>query len=158
MNKTTCSLLIEVKMQSFMTKSLLWLSGCTDHLKEKAQFVQNMTFRLWEKAIAQLQKMFRTIAMNTNATISVMLVCQFVYAETLFDFEGWVEKTLYRKTVVMDFLCAYNFIKKGLQHMGFPVNIAKPSRTTTLQNICKHCPFDSVNTFDMIRFYHILVA
>ena len=62
--------------------------------------------------------------MNTNATISVMLVCQFVYAEPLFDFEGWLEKAVHRKILVMDCLYACNFIKKWLQHRCFPVNFA----------------------------------
>ena len=30
--------------------------------------------------------------MNTYTTISIMLVCKFVYAEALFDFMGWLEK------------------------------------------------------------------
>ena len=41
-----------------------------------------------EKTIGQLRKMFREVAMNTHATISVMLVCEFVYAEELLDFKG----------------------------------------------------------------------
>ena len=40
------------------------------------------------KKIAQLRIMFCKIPMNTHATICVMLVCQFFYAEVLFDFEG----------------------------------------------------------------------
>ena len=42
--------------------------------KSNAQFVQNMTFGLWEKMIAQVRKMFFKIPMNTRATISVMLI------------------------------------------------------------------------------------
>ena len=56
------------------------------------QFIQNTTFGLWEKTIAQLREMFQKIPMNTHVTISIMLVCQFVYAEVLFDFKGWLEK------------------------------------------------------------------
>ena len=29
---------------------------------------------------------------STHATIFVKLVCQFIYAEALFDFEGWLKK------------------------------------------------------------------
>ena len=57
-------------------------------IKENAKFVQNKTFGLWEKTIAQLWNIFCKMPMNTRATISVMLLCQFVYAEALFDFEG----------------------------------------------------------------------
>ena len=56
--------------------------------------------------------MFRKITMNTHATIPVMLVCQFVYAEALFYFEGELEKILHTKTLLMDSLYACNFIKK----------------------------------------------
>ena len=44
--------------------------------------------------------------MDTHATISVLLVCQFVYAEALLDFKGWLEKTLHKKALVMDSLYA----------------------------------------------------
>ena len=56
--------------------------------KGNAQFVQNMTFGLWEKMIAQVRKMFFKTPMNTRATISVMLLYLFAYTEALFDFEG----------------------------------------------------------------------
>ena len=51
------------------------------------------------------------MTLNTNAIISVMLVCRFVYAKTLLDFEGRLEKTRYRKTIA-DILHACKFIKK----------------------------------------------
>ena len=98
--------------------------------KGNAQFVKNMTFGLWGKTIAQFRKIFHKIPMNTHATISIMLVCQSVYAEALFDFKGWLEKTLDKKALVMDSLYAWKFIKKWLEHICFPVNFAKPSRTT----------------------------
>ena len=41
-----------------------------------------------EKTIVQLRKMFCEIPINTRATISVRLLCEFVYAEVLFHFEG----------------------------------------------------------------------
>ena len=88
-----------------------------------------------EKTIGQLRKMFREIAMNTHATISVMLVCEFVYAEELLDFKGWLENTLYRKTL------ENNFIKKWLQRKCFPLNFEKRSRTTILQNMCEQTFF-----------------
>ena len=47
--------------------------------------------------------MFRKIPINTRVTISVMLLCQFVYAEALFDFEGVLENSTKR---------VWNFIKK----------------------------------------------
>ena len=111
---------------------LFWTRPGRLLLKGNVQLVQNAAFGLWEKTIAQLRKMFRTIPMNRYAIISVMLVCRFVYAKTLLDFEGWLEKTRHRKTIVMDILYACNFIKKWLQHRCFPVNFAKLSRATTL--------------------------
>ena len=47
----------------------------TRYLKGNAQFVQNTTFGLYEKMIAQRRKMFCEIRINTRATISVMLLC-----------------------------------------------------------------------------------
>ena len=41
-----------------------------------------------QKMIAQPRKTFCKIPMDT---ISVMLLCWFVYAEVLFDFEEWLE-------------------------------------------------------------------
>ena len=35
--------------------------------------------------------MFRKIPINTRVTISVMLLCQFVYAEALFDFRVFLK-------------------------------------------------------------------
>ena len=58
-----------------------------EHIKGNAQFVQNTTFGIREKTIAQFRKMFRKIPINAHASISVMLVYQFVFAEALFDFE-----------------------------------------------------------------------
>ena len=81
--------------------------------------------------------MFRKISMNTQATIPAMLVCRFVYAEALLDFDKWLEKTLHGKTLVMDSLYACNFIKKWLWHRCFSMNFAKLSRKTGLWNICK---------------------
>lgn len=60
------------------------------NIKENAQFIQNKTFGLWEQMIAQLRKSFCKIPINTLVT-SVMLLCRFVYAEALFDFQGWLE-------------------------------------------------------------------
>ena len=132
--------------------------------KGNAQFVQNTTFGLWEKTIAQFRKMFRKIPMNTHATISVMLVCQFAYAEALLDFKGWLEKTLHKKALVMDSLYAWNFIKKWLQHICFPVNFANFQEQLLRKTYANRCFFiilfiylfffffDSVNTFDVLRF------
>ena len=90
-----------------------------------------------KKMIAQLRKMFPKIPMNTYVTISVLLLCSFVYTEVLFDFEGWFEKALHRKTLVIGCLYACNFIKKWLQHSCFPMNFTKYSRTYILWNICE---------------------
>ena len=49
--------------------------------------------------------------MNTYAIISVMLVCRFVYAKTLLDFERLLEKIRYRKTIVMDILHPATLLK-----------------------------------------------
>ena len=57
--------------------------------------------------IAQLRKMFRKISINTRVNISVMLLCQFVYAEALFDFEGVLENST---KIIEKHVC--NFIKK----------------------------------------------
>ena len=132
-------------------------------LKVKAQFVQNTTFGLWEKTIAQLRKMFRKVPMNTHATISCMLLCWFVYAEALFDFEGRLEKTLHRKTLVMDSLYACRFIKKRLQHRCFLWILQDCQEhlfceTSANRCCCCCCCFDSVNTFDVIRIYHVLAV
>ena len=70
--------------------------------------------------------MFPKIAMNAHVTISFTLVCEFVYANELLDFKGWLENTLYRKTP------ENNSIKKWLQHKCFPLNLQKRSRTTIL--------------------------
>ena len=90
-----------------------------------------------KKMIAQLRKMFPKIPMNTYVTISVLLLCSFAYTEVLFDFEGWFEKALHRKTLVIGCLYACNFIKKWLQHSCFPMNFTKYSRTYILWNICE---------------------
>ena len=103
-------------------------------LKGNVQFVQNTTFGLWEKTIAQLRKMFRKIPMNTYAIISVMLVCRFVYAKTLLDFKGWLEKTRHRKAIVMDILHACNFIKKWLQHRWILQNFQEQLLCKTYAN------------------------
>ena len=60
-------------------------------IKGNAQLAKNTTFKLWEKMMAQLRKMFCKIPMNACAAISVMLLCSFVYAEVLLHFEGWWE-------------------------------------------------------------------
>ena len=60
---------------------------------------------------AQLQKMLLKIPVNTHATISVMLLCWFVYTKALFGLEGWLKKTLQRKIIVMDSRYAYNLKK-----------------------------------------------
>ena len=102
---------------------------CFEHLQVDC-FLREMCNRpkyvLWalRKNDAQLH-----MTLNTYAIISVMLVCRFVYAKTLLDFEGWLEKTR-RETIVMDILHACKFIKKWLQHRCFPVNFVKLSRTT----------------------------
>ena len=59
----------------------------------------------------QLQKMLLKIPVNTHATISVMLLCWFVYTKALFGLEGWLKKTLQRKIIVMDSHYAYNLKK-----------------------------------------------
>ena len=58
------------------------------HLKEmcNSSKIQPLDYEI--KSIAQLRKLLRKMYINTHATISGMLVCQFVYAEALFDFEG----------------------------------------------------------------------
>ena len=129
-----------------------------NHLKRNAQFIQNSTFGLWQKTIAQLRKMFLKIPMNTHATISATLVCSFVYAEVLLGFEGWLEKTLHRKMLVTESLYTYNFIKKWLQHRCFSVNFAIFSGTIFfVRHLQTDVFFNSINTFD-VKFYHILAV
>ena len=64
-----------------------------------------------KKLIAQLRKMFCKIPLNTHAIISVMLLCSFVYAEALFDFEGDQKIVVLENSTKITAKHVCNFIK-----------------------------------------------
>ena len=66
-------------------------------LEGNAQFVQNMTFGLCEKMIAQLRKIFCKIQMNTRATISVMLFLLICFCRSVVWFWGVIRKLMFLK-------------------------------------------------------------
>ena len=96
------------------------------------QFVQNTTFGLWEKTIAQLRK---NVPQNTNKHTCDMQHLHYftllIYLHwVIVCFWEWLEKNIHRKTLAMDSLFACNFIKKWFQYRCFPVNFAKLSITS----------------------------
>ena len=125
---------------------------------------------------AQLQKLLLKIPVNTHATISIMLLCWFVYTKALFGLEGWLKKTLQRKIIVMDSRYAYNLKKlKSDSNTSVFLWISKTFKNNYFVMFCRcfflfcyffvfflflllFCFFDFVNTFDISRFYHVLAV
>ena len=124
--------------------------------KGNAQFTKKTIFGVWRKTMAQLRKIFRKIPMNTHGAISITLFCWFVYAEALFDFERWLEKT--QENICDGLSSCLQFYLKA----SSPQTLSCEFRKTFKNNyFAKHLLSDiffTLNTFDIIRFYHILAV
>ena len=142
---------------------LSWrLSCCTFQnicfLKGNAQFIENRTFGLKEKTIAQFRKMLPKISMNTHATISIMLFANLFTMKRRLILSGEKKKPFIGKhwwwTLSMAAALLKNDSNAGIL-LWFLQNFKQQLLCKTS---AKSCFFDSVNTFDAIRFYHILTV